>query len=133
MLDFAVGMQLPPDVVSKKMFPKVFAWIERYGASVEQAKSRSSQPATMDGESAAKSILASELGHTHVQVDQDDPASLNEGEQVEMYPADWVTEHKDRGRLVGLTADEVTIAVKSQGDVELRIHAPRTGFKIRKV
>lgn len=87
----------------------------------------------MDGESAAKSILASELGHTHVQVDRDDPASLSEGEQVEIYPADWVTEHKDRGRLVGLTADEVTIAVKSQGDVELRIHAPRTGFKIRKV
>lgn len=126
-------MQPPPDVVSAKMFPKVFAWIDRYSASVEQAKSQSSQPATMDGQAAAKSILASELGHTHVQVDRGDPASLNEGEHVEMYPADWVTEHRDRGRLVGLTVDEVTIAVKSQGDVELRIHAPRTGFKIRKV
>ncbi|KAH7410101.1 hypothetical protein DE146DRAFT_338606 [Phaeosphaeria sp. MPI-PUGE-AT-0046c] len=131
MLDFATSMQLPPNI-SEKTFPRVFAWLERYRAAVEQAKSSSSQPATLDGQAAAKSILVSELGHPHVQVDRDDPASLDEGTEVEIYPGDWVTGHKDRGRLVGLTTDEVTIAVKSKGDVELRIHAPRTGFKIRK-
>jgi len=35
-----------------------------------------------------------------------------------MYPADWVTDHRDRGRLVGLPVDEVRIAVKNKKDVD---------------
>jgi hypothetical protein len=132
MLDFVSGM-LPEDVVSEKLFPHVFAWLERYRAAVEEAKSTASQPTALDGEAAAKHILESELGHPQIPFDGDDPARLKEGMQVEVYPADWVTEHRDRGQLVGLTADEVTIAVKSKGDVEIRIHAPRTGFKVREI
>jgi hypothetical protein len=133
MLDFISGMQLPEDVVSERIFPRTFAWLTRYRAAVEKAKSTASEPRTVDGEAAAKSILTSGFGHTPVSVDGDDPASLSEGSQVQVYPADWVTEHKDQGRLVGLAPDEVTVAVKSKGDVEIRIHAPRTGFKIRNI
>jgi hypothetical protein len=132
MLDFASGM-LPEDVVSEKLFPHVFAWLARYHAAVDKAKSSASQPTALDGEAAAKRILESELGHPQTPFDGGDPAKLKEGMQVEVYPVDWVTEHRDQGRLVGLIADEVTIAVKSKGDVEIRIHAPRTGFKVREI
>jgi hypothetical protein len=39
MLEFVIGMQLPEDVISKKAFPGVFAYVERYQAAVEKAKS----------------------------------------------------------------------------------------------
>jgi hypothetical protein len=131
-LDFMSGMQLPEDLISAKVFPKVFAWLDRYRAAIEKAKSSASEPTKLDGESAASNILRSDLGLSRVSVDDHDPTGLNEGEEVEMYPADWLTEHRDRGRLVGLTANEVTIAVEGKKDVEIRIHAPRTGFKIQR-
>jgi hypothetical protein len=133
MLDFVAGMGLPQDLISDKIFPKTFAWFERYRAAVEEAKSGATEPTTLDGEAAAKYIHASESKQSKVSVDQKDPSGLKEGTEVEVYGADWGTEYRDRGRLVGLSPDEVTIAVKSKEGAEIRIHAPRTGFKINTV
>ncbi|KAF1915838.1 hypothetical protein BDU57DRAFT_515600 [Ampelomyces quisqualis] len=133
MLDFVDGMQLPQDVISDKIFPRVYAWFERYRAAVDEAKSKAAQPAVLNGQDAAKRIRMSELELSQTVFDGADPAGLKEGTDVEIYPADWVTEHRDRGRLVALSADEVTIAVESREAVEIRIHAPRTGFKIREI
>ncbi|KAF2822895.1 hypothetical protein CC86DRAFT_299529 [Ophiobolus disseminans] len=133
MLDFISGMQLPEDLISATLFPKVFAWLDRYRAAVDKAKSSASQPTKLDGQAAAEHILRSDFGHSSCSVDANDPAGLRDGIEVQIYPADWVTEHKDQGRLVGLSADEVTIAVKSKKDVEIRIHAPRTGFKTKEI
>jgi hypothetical protein len=131
MLEFVSALPLPDDIISKRVFPKTFAWFERYRAAVEKAKSNAAQVKSLDGEAAAKHIHASGFGQPALSVDGGDPARLNEGSEVQVYPADWITEHRDQGRLVGLAPDEVTIAVKSKGDVEIRIHAPRTGFKIK--
>jgi hypothetical protein len=131
MLEFVTKLPLPEDIISKRVFPKTFAWFERYRAAVEKATSRASEVKTLDGEAAAKHIHASGFGHSALSVDGGDPARLREGSEVLVYPADWITEHRDQGRLIGLAPDEVTIAVKSKGDVEIRIHAPRTGFKIK--
>jgi hypothetical protein len=131
MLEFVNGFPLPEDIISKRVFPKTFAWFERYRAAIEKAKSKAAQVKSLDGEAAAKHIHASEFGQPALSVDGGDPARLKEGSEVQLYPADWITGHKDQGRLVGLTPDEVTIAVKSKGGVEIRIHAPRAGFKIK--
>lgn len=133
MVDFVNGMELPEDIISNKQFPRVFAWLDRYRAAVEAAKSSAPEPTKIDGQAAAESILRSEFGLSNTSIDGNDPAGLKEGVQVEIYPADWVTEHRDRGRLVGLSVDEVTIAVHSKRNVEIRVHAPRTGFKIREI
>jgi hypothetical protein len=133
MLEFVSGMQLSKDTISNEIFPKVFAWFDRYQAAVEKAKATAQHPTTLDGQAAADHILGSEFGHSKISVDTKDPTGLREGVEVEIYPADWGTEHRDRGRLVGLAPDEVTIAVKSKENVEFRIHAPRTGFKIKEV
>jgi hypothetical protein len=133
MLEFVAGMQLPSDIISKEIFPRVFTWFEKYRAAVEEAKSNTGQPTPLDGPAAADRIHRSEFGLPEISFDEEDPAGLKEGADVDIYPADWGTEYRDRGRLVGLAPDEVTIAVKTKGNVELRIHAPRTGFKIKEI
>ncbi|KAL6710513.1 hypothetical protein ACN47E_008561 [Coniothyrium glycines] len=131
LLEFLIDLQLPAEHVSDQRYPKTFAWIARYQAARDQAKSSGPEPTVLDGAAAAKQIHASDFVESALSVDADDPLGLKEGAEVELYAADWGTEHRDRGRLVGLTTDEVTIAVKSEENVEIRIHAPRTGFKIK--
>ncbi|KAH4959249.1 hypothetical protein HBI81_192100 [Parastagonospora nodorum] len=133
MLDFAAGLQLPEDYISAKLYPKVFAWFDRYRAAVDTAKSNAPDPTALDGEAAAAFVHSSGSASAHVSVDAKDPTGLKHGAEVEVYAADWGTEYRDRGRLVGLTPDEVTIAVKTKGKAEIRVHAPRTGFKIREI
>lgn len=49
------------------------------------------------------------------------------------YPTDSGFTHHDRGRLVTLTPKEVTVAsCRRVGGREVRIHAPRTGFRVIK-
>ena len=126
-------MQLPPDLISEKQYPKVFAWLARYRAACEEAKVSAPKPTILEGQAAADHILGSEFAESGGAVDESDPLGLQEGVEVEVYPADWGTEHRDRGRLVGLTPDEVTIAVMSKGGVEFHVHAPRTGFKVKEI
>ena len=67
-------------------------------------------------------------------VDGDDPLGLTEGQDVEVWPTDTGFRHKDRGRLVGLTGNEVVIEVQSKvGGKVVRIHVPRGGFKVQAV
>jgi hypothetical protein len=133
MLDFAASLQLPEDFISAKLYPKVFAWFDRYRAAVDTAKSNAPDPTALDGEAAAAFVHSSGSASAHVSVDAKDPTGLKHGAEVEVYAADWGTEYRDRGRLVGLTPDEVTIAVRTKGNAEIRVHAPRTGFKIREM
>lgn len=126
-------MELAKSIISKELFPRTFAWIARFRAAVEKAKSAAPKPTKLDGQAAADRIFRSEATDPRVVVDKADPTGLAEGTEVEIYAADWGTEHRDRGRLIGLTPDEVTIAVKGKGNVEIRVHAPRTGFKIKEI
>lgn len=129
--EFLVDLQLPAEHISEKQYPNVFAWVARYREAREKAKASSPEPTKLDGASAAKHIHSSDFAEDDLSVDVKDALGLKEGTEVEVYAADWGTEHRDRGRLVGLTPDEVTIAVKNKDNSEIRIHAPRTGFKIR--
>lgn len=133
LIDFVSDMELPRQVISDKVFPGTFSWIARYRAAVEKAKAANPKPALLDGQQAADHVFRSDRAYSHAAVDSDDPSDLKKGIEVEIYAADWGTEHRDSGRLVGLSPDEVTIAVKSQGDVEIRVHAPRTGFKVKEI
>jgi hypothetical protein len=126
-------MQLPPNIISNKVFPRTFAWLARYRAAVAKAKAAAPKPTEMNGHSAAEHIHGAELFDLQLSIDHSDPLALDEEMNVEIYPADWGTEYRDRGRLLGLTPNEVTIAVKDKRDIEIRIHAPRTGFKICRI
>ena len=126
-------MQLPANVISEKISPKTFAWQERYQKAVAEAKASAPEPAKLDGRAAADRIIGSEAVDNNIFVDSNDPSGFQGGVELEVYPADWGSEHRDRGQMVGLSLDEVTIAVQSKKDVEIRVHAPRAGFKMTEI
>lgn len=134
--DWLVEMKgsMPASVVSEKQFPKVYAWIQRFRAALRAAKSTGPTPVSLKGAEAVKLIVSSEFAEPNGGVDANDPLGLKEGMEVEIYPTDSGFTHRDRGRLVTLTAREVTVALRSRvGDKEMRIHVPRTGFRVTKV
>ena len=77
-------------------------------------------------------VLNAEYTDTALFIDPGDPLQLREGTNVELYPTDGGGfTHKDRGRLIKLTKDEVAISVKpSLGDKEVHVHAPRWNFRV---
>ncbi|KAF2492900.1 hypothetical protein BU16DRAFT_93411 [Lophium mytilinum] len=124
---------LPPNVVSAEQFPRVFSWIARWRAAVKAAKAAVPKPVTLKGPEAAKLILEADFAEPS-SVDANDPLGLTEGVEVEVYPTDSGFLNRDRGPLVTLTQDEVAVASRSrEGGQEIRIHAPRTGFRVTKV
>ena len=98
------------------------------------AKDSAPEPVTLEGEEMLKYVTSADFAKQEARVDEDDPLALKEGQDVEVWPTDTGFRHKDRGRLVGLTKMEVVIEVESKvGGRVVRIHAPRTGFRVRAV
>ena len=71
---------------------------------------------------------------TNTRVDESDPLGLKKGQDVEVWPIETGFSHRDRGRLVALTAREVVLEgqTKTEGK-EVRIHCPRINFRIQAV
>ena len=135
-IDWLVELKssMPASVVSEKQFPKVCAWIQRFRATLEAAKSAGPAPVSLKGPEAVKLIISSEFAEPNGGVSENDPLSFREGTEVEIYPTDSGFMHHDRGRLVTPTPKEATVASRSRvGGREVRIHAPRTGFTVTKV
>ena len=68
-----------------------------------------------------------------MQVNEQDPIKLHADEEVEVFPADTGMNHKDKGKLIKLTPEEVVIEKRTSAGRAIRIHAPRRGFRVRKV
>lgn len=131
-----LGMKgaLPDEIFGKEQYPRTHAWIDRFSAAVDKAKSAAPKPTKLKGDEMVQHITQADFAEQEAQVDQKDPLGLRKGQEVEVWPTDTGFKHKDRGRLVGLTKDEVVIAAKTKvGEKEVRIHAPRTGFRVQVV
>lgn len=125
---------LPPTLVSKEKFPKVFAWIKRFSEAVSVAKSSAPQPTTLKGAEAVKYVIQADFSEPEGNVDASDPLGLKKGQDVESWPIDSGFKHHDRGKLVSLTSTEVVLASQSKvGGKEVRIHHPRWNYRIRAV
>ncbi|KAL2071652.1 hypothetical protein VTL71DRAFT_12887 [Oculimacula yallundae] len=124
---------LPPPLVSPTQYPKVFAWISRFDASTRSAAKSLGKPKTIKGDEAISiTQKAGFAEEEELRVDELDPSGLKRGEWVEVWPTDSGSKHKDCGRLVGLSAREVV--VETEGGVRgVRVHAPRGGFRVRRV
>lgn len=125
--------------LSPAQFPRLFAWIDRFGSAVRAArKAQPAKPRVLDGPQAAAAVLAAPFvdsiaaGTSSVDtVDTDDPvaqaAGLRAGMRVVLRPTDTGMSGRDVGRLLRLTADEVVLEL----DTTVRLHAPRHGFVVR--
>ena len=125
---------LPPEIISERQYPKVFAWIARFRKAVAVAKSSAPKPATLKGDEALRRIASSGYWDGDEQVDENDPLKLKKGQEVEVYPTDSGFSSRDRGRLVALNATEVVVETETKvGACSVRIHCPRIDFRIAPV
>ena len=123
---------LPRDLISDKQYPKVFAWITRFNDALKAAKVKAPKPTSLKGDAAAERILNASFVDKDLGVDPTDPLELQQGTKVEVFPTDSGIHHHDHGILIGLTEDEIVLGIQAKGK-ELRLHYPRTGFRIRSV
>lgn len=120
---------LPEGYISATQFPRVFDWVERFDAAV-----KGTAPAPkVTGKQALSIVEKGVFPEAEGEVERGDPSGLVKGEQVEVWPVDSGFNHKDLGRLVKLDGGEVVVEGKTQGGKTVRIHAPRHGFRVRKV
>ena len=134
--DWLVGMKgaLPRELISEKHYPKVYAWIKRFNQTVKAAKAGAAKPTTLKGDAALQRIINARFADEGITVDEQDPLGLKYGDEVEVWPTDSGFRHRDAGKLVGLIPAEVVLNVKTEGEQEeIRLHCPRTNFRIKAV
>lgn len=125
---------MPESVISKTQFPKVFAWIARFKHAIEAAREAGPKAVKVKGSEVLEYITGkAKFAESIGEVDANDPLGLKAGDEVEIWPHDSGFSHKDRGRLVTLTPNEVVISKKIGREGEIRLHAPRWGFSISKI
>ena len=107
---------IPPTLVSREKYPKVYAWIGRFEKAIKTAQALAPKPITLKGADAVSHVIQAEFSEPEGEVDGNDPLG------------------HDRGRLVSLTAKEVVLVAQSKsGGKEIRIHHPRWNFRTRAV
>lgn len=125
---------LPGQLFGREQYPRTHAWIERFSAAIAKAKNSVPKATTLKGDEAVQRIARAGFAEAEGDVDEKDPLRLKKGQEVEVWPTDTGFRHRDRGQLVSLTKDEVVVAAKTKvGETEVRIHAPRAGFRIQAV
>ncbi|KAF3761048.1 hypothetical protein M406DRAFT_267478 [Cryphonectria parasitica EP155] len=135
---WGMRVALPPDQLSERQFPRVFAWIERFDKAVSAAAARLGKVPTIAGAEATQAILSSPFLDEDGQVQGGDPIvqalGLSKGDRVVVFPTDSGMTHKDSGVLIGLDEKEVVFETRAevQGSPAIRVHAPRHGFRIAK-
>ena len=116
------------------MYPNVYGWRARFKAALRDARASGPKPVRLASEAAVRAVLRADFSDNELTVDAKDPLALQQGAIVEVFPTDGGGYgHKDRGRLVKLTKDEVAIVVSAKTGEEVLIHAPRWQFRIQQV
>ncbi|MCJ1444272.1 MAG: hypothetical protein MMC23_004773 [Stictis urceolatum] len=130
-LQWLVGIDgaLPEEYFSGKLFPKVYAWINRFWAAEKGARKFSGKARALDGAQAISAIMQGQLSKDNKEVDEEDPLELESGELVEVFINDLPPKDKDQGRVVSLNIDEVVI----QNRKGLHLHFPRWGFSVKEL
>jgi len=121
---------LPQELISSTSYPKVFAWIARFNNALKAAKAKAPKPAALKGDAAAQRVLSAPFVDKDLSVDPADPLGLQQGTEVEVFPIDSGTNHRDQGRLIGLTENEIVLSIQAKGK-EVHLHWPRSGFRIK--
>lgn len=119
----------PADLISDKIYPKTFAWCNRYHEAVDAAGGNKE---IVEGDAALKQIgSAGLLEPTKNNVDGNDPLGLKKGSKVKVSPIDTGYTAQEEGSLVTLNAEEVVIAKKTKNGDEVFLHCPRWNFRIQ--
>lgn len=74
---------IPSSLFSADHYPKVFAWIDRFGQALKNA--RGPKPKDLKGAEALKHITQADFAEPEGEVDNTDPTGLKKGIQVESW------------------------------------------------
>lgn len=121
---------LPADRFSPSVYPRVYAWIQRFQNAVTEAKKQLGKPKSLTGEEAATAIFGAAYSEAEKGVDAQDAKGLSRGDAVVVRPTDTGASGKDRGFLIGIDGEEVVLDVDGDGG-SVRVHAPRHGFRVK--
>ncbi|KAI7182669.1 hypothetical protein KC352_g23115 [Hortaea werneckii] len=127
-------LEPPPEYFSEAIYPRVYDWRKRFKESVRAARTQAPTPVALKGQEAVQATLTADSSDQTPVVDLGDPLGLKEGTLVELYPTDGggAGPFKDQGRLWRLDKNEVAISVQAPSGEEVRIHAPRWHFRVKK-
>lgn len=125
---------LPPSIFGRDHFPRVYSWIERFDKAVKTAEESAPKVTQLEGAEAVRFVAQAEFAEPDGKVDSEDPLDLKKGQDVESWPIDYGSNHRDRGQLVALTQQEIVLSTQAKvGHREVHIHHPRTNFRISAV
>ena len=134
-LAFDITGSMEEHLFSAEIYPKTFAWLERYKRARKEALEKMEKGGMvrdLDGREALKQILSGPFGEKEGTVDEKDPSGLKKGDLVEGWPTDTGFKYHDVGNLVALTTQEAVLASKGSDGTEIRVHHPRWQFAIEK-
>ncbi|KAL1297894.1 hypothetical protein AAFC00_006412 [Neodothiora populina] len=125
-----------PSEVIQATCPKTYAWILRFHQAVTDASGSSApKPKSLTGEEVKKRILdesAPESDETYISamgIDETDSTGLTYGQMVEVWPTDTGSNSRQRGKLVGLSPDEVCV----RNEMGIFVHFPRWNYGVEPV
>jgi hypothetical protein len=105
--------------------------MRRFNDALKAAKAAAPKPKSIKGDEAGKRILSASLAEGKPRIQEQDPAKLQKGDEVEVWPTDTGVRHHDRGKLVGLNEEEIVLLVQAKmGQQNIHLHFPRTNFRI---
>lgn len=135
---------LPAAQFSAQVYPRVFAWVDRFRAALDDAQARNEGSSnnnvrTLSGEEAAAEIAQAAWhedagGGSGVDAQDFEAAALGlvKGDAVTVGPTDFGSSCRDGGALLSVSAHEVVVEAKAGSSSTVRIHAPRQQFSILK-
>lgn len=119
---------LPEEFINDRIYPKVYAWVRRFMAKVEESRNTSTAPTTLDGETMASRTLSAPSKIDDIGFIKDDPLGFQKGDEVRVFPSDYGQVGVSQGVIAGLSTVEVVI----RNDKGLCLHFPRWNFSIKK-
>ena len=119
----------PKEVISQKIYPKTFAWCQRYHSAIDEANNATSKPEEVDGAEALKRLEKAST-KSSIQIDPNEPLGLKHGQDVKVYPIDTGTTGVQEGKLLGLDETEAVVGTKTKTGSDLRVHLPRWNFSV---
>lgn len=133
LLPYMVG-GLPIEVFGEKAFPRTWAWVKRFSEVYKEALKRNGGPEVINDEETVRRIEGAEYFEAEGEVDPHDPLRLEKGQIVDVFPTDMASGfvHRDTGKLVGISVIDVCIERETQNGKDIRMHFPRTNFRISK-
>ncbi|KAF2090763.1 hypothetical protein K490DRAFT_71103 [Saccharata proteae CBS 121410] len=115
--------------------PRAFRWMRNWRNVISKAAASdlewTSTEKSLEGHDAVAIIVNAGYVEGEGDVDTTDPTGLSRNQVVEVWPTDYGSKAREKGRLVRLTVEEIVLEKQEPEVNGIRLHFPRTGYAIQ--